>query len=76
VFINNKLAIDLGGLHSKQTDSISLDTQAAALGIKVGAAYNLDLFHAERHTSASNFRVDTNLEFTNCGTIVPEPNPK
>jgi fibro-slime domain-containing protein len=73
VFINNKLAIDLGGLHPEASLSVSLDTAAATLGIKVGSAYNLDLFHAERHTDQSNFRVDTNLEFTNCGTIIAEP---
>ncbi|HTA88216.1 MAG TPA: fibro-slime domain-containing protein [Polyangiaceae bacterium] len=72
VFINNKLAIDLGGLHPQASDSVSLDAAAMELGITVGNAYNLDLFHAERHTTASDFRVDTNLEFTNCGTIVPE----
>ncbi len=72
VFINNKLAIDLGGLHPQASDSISLDAVAKQLGITVGNAYNLDLFHAERHTDASDFRVDTNLEFTNCGTVVPE----
>lgn len=76
VFINNKLAIDLGGLHPQASLSVSLDTAAAMLGIKVGNAYNLDLFHAERHTDQSNFRVDTNLEFTNCGTIIAEPPPK
>jgi hypothetical protein len=31
------------------------------------------LFHAERHTNASNFRVDTNLAFVDCGTIPPDP---
>jgi fibro-slime domain-containing protein len=73
VFINNKLAIDLGGLHSKTSDTISLDQKAKALGISVGKTYALDLFHAERHTNASNFRVDTNLSFTNCGTVIEEP---
>jgi fibro-slime domain-containing protein len=72
VFINDKLAIDLGGLHSQASKSISLDAQAKALGIGVGNTYDLDLFHAERHTTASDFRVDTNLEFTNCGTVVPD----
>jgi len=73
VFINHKLAIDLGGLHSQRTKKISLDMEAAKLGIAVGGTYDLDLFHAERHTDASNFRVDTNLAFTNCGTIIEEP---
>jgi len=31
----------------------------------------MELFHAERHTTASNFRVDTNFVFTNCGFIIP-----
>lgn len=73
VFINHKLAIDLGGLHPQATKSISLDTEAQKLGISVGQTYDLDLFHAERHTAFSNFRVDTNLAFTNCGTIIEEP---
>jgi fibro-slime domain-containing protein len=73
VFINHKLAIDLGGLHPQTTDKIFLDKDATKLGIKVGQTYDLDLFHAERHTDASNFRVDTNLAFTNCGTIIEEP---
>lgn len=73
VFINHKLAIDLGGLHPQTSDKILLDTEAQKLGISVGNNYPLDLFHAERHTAESNFRVDTNLAFTNCGTIIEEP---
>jgi fibro-slime domain-containing protein len=41
------------------------------LGIEKGNVYDLDLFQAERHTSQSNFRVDTNLDFVNCGIIIP-----
>jgi hypothetical protein len=33
--------------------------------------YSLELFHAERHTDGSNFRVDTNLGFVDCGTVPP-----
>ena len=73
VFINKKLAIDLGGLHSEQSDRISLDDEANRLGLTRGSVYALDLFHAERHTNESNFRIDTNLYFVDCGIIVPEP---
>ncbi|MEZ4224445.1 MAG: fibro-slime domain-containing protein [Polyangiaceae bacterium] len=73
VFINGKLAIDLGGLHPMQQQQISLDAEAGNLGISVGNTYDLALFHAERHTSESNFRIDTNLDFVDCGTTVPEP---
>jgi fibro-slime domain-containing protein len=71
VFINGKLALDLGGLHPQASGTIDLDTSASKLGIRVGSVYPLELFHAERHTLASNFRVDTNFVFVDCGTIVP-----
>ena len=69
-FIAGKLAIDLGGLHSEQTATILLDDRAAELGLVRGQTYPLDVFHAERHTNQSNFRIDTSIEFTNCGPIV------
>ncbi len=71
VFINGKLALDLGGLHPKAMGTVDLDTQAAALGLTKGNAYNIELFHAERHTSESHFRVDTNFVFVDCGTVIP-----
>ncbi len=73
VFINGKLAIDLGGLHTPQTAQVVLDDEASRLGITTGQVYPLDLFHAERHTVQSNFRIDTNLYFVDCGVIVDEP---
>ncbi len=73
VFINGTLAIDLGGLHPARSASIDMDQRAADLGIQKGNVYSLELFHAERHTTASNFRVDTNLAFVDCGTVLPDP---
>lgn len=70
IFINGQLAIDLGGVHSAQTDTIDLDAEAQALGIAPGNSYPLDLFQAERHATGSTFRVDTSLRFTSCGTII------
>jgi fibro-slime domain-containing protein len=70
VFINHKLALDLGGLHAKATGTINLDQAAAVLGLVKGMSYPMDLFHAERHTDESNFRVDTNLAFVDCGKII------
>ncbi len=62
VFVNHQLALDLGGVHPAVTGTITFDTQAAALGISRGQRYALDIFHAERHTVESNFRVETTIE--------------
>jgi fibro-slime domain-containing protein len=60
-FINGRLAINLGGVHGAQTQTVDLDAMAAELGISVGKTYPLDFFFAERHTSESNFRIDTTI---------------
>ena len=68
VFINGKLAVDIGGVHAQASDSVNLDQQAAALGLVVGQTYPLDFFFAERHVSESNFRIETTIQFNG-----PEP---
>ncbi|MCG5055582.1 MAG: fibro-slime domain-containing protein [Myxococcales bacterium] len=62
VFVNGKLALDLGGVHGVETATIDFDTRARDLGIEVGKTYTFDVFHAERHTKASNFRMETSIE--------------
>ena len=58
VFIKHQLALDLGGLHPQYGGSFTLDqNMAAALGLVVGQVYEIDLFHAERHSSGSNFNL-------------------
>jgi len=61
VFINGKLAVDIGGVHSQATRSVNLDDSAAELGLVEGEDYALDFFFAERHTTESNFRIETTL---------------
>lgn len=70
VFINGKLAIDLGGLHPQVSDTVNLDAVATQFGLVKGTSYPLDLFHAERHTNESHFRIDTSIGFTNCEPII------
>lgn len=72
VFINGKLAIDLGGLHPAANATVNLDEAALHLGLTKGRSYSLELFHAERHADKSNFRIDTNLAFTDCGSALPD----
>lgn len=72
VYINGKLALDLGGVHPAEAGTVLLDDEAATLGLTVGGVYDLDLFQAERFTTDSNFRIETTLDFTECGEILPE----
>ncbi len=71
VYINGMLAIDIGGVHSAEEASVDIDSIAAEFGLAVGGVYTLDLFQAERRTSESNFRIETTLDFTECGEILP-----
>ena len=58
VFINDKLVIDVGGVHNAVEQSIELDR----LELKDGDVYRLSFFFAERHRTESNFRIQTNLK--------------
>jgi fibro-slime domain-containing protein len=62
VFVNKKLGLDLGGVHGVQMATIDFDAKAAELGITIGSVYQLDVFHAERHLSESNFRMVTTID--------------
>jgi len=67
VYINKKLVIDLGGVHPQQSASVSLDSVASSLGLVVGGVYQFDMFFAERHTTQSNFKVETSIaSFADC----------
>jgi fibro-slime domain-containing protein len=84
VFINGKMALDIGGVHAVEVRTIRLNangtvdckdgepgagtfdvltdckkpaTPLPALGLARGQVYEIALFHAERHSDASNFRL-------------------
>jgi fibro-slime domain-containing protein len=61
VYINGHLAIDLGGVHSQKSASVDVDDNASKYGLEPGKDYVLRLFFAERHTSESNFRIETTM---------------
>jgi fibro-slime domain-containing protein len=62
LFLNGRLALDLGGLHEACAGSVDLDAVAGELGLQPGGTYPMHLFHAERHTTESSFRLETTIE--------------
>jgi fibro-slime domain-containing protein len=62
LFVNGRLALDLGGLHQAAAGVVDMSARAAELGLVAGERFALDIFHAERHTTASTFRIETTID--------------
>ena len=62
VFIDNKLAIDLGGMHLPAPGYVKLDTLKGASGnlLVSGRDYDIDIFYCDRRTDMTNLRIVTN----------------
>ncbi|MCA9278152.1 MAG: fibro-slime domain-containing protein [Phycisphaeraceae bacterium] len=59
VFINDQMVLDLGGIHGEDSQTIVLNRIS---GLEDGKQYSLRIFHAERHTTKSNFRMETTIQ--------------
>jgi fibro-slime domain-containing protein len=58
VFINKKLAVDLGGIHTPVEDSVTIDgAKARTLGLSDGNVYEVAVFQAERQTTCSSYKL-------------------
>ncbi|ADO70023.1 DUF4215 domain-containing protein [Stigmatella aurantiaca] len=85
VFINKKLAVDLGGVHGAENGSVDLTLPAGTTvntkySMNKGGIYEAVVFQAERHTTASSYKL-TLANFTtrrtectsSCGDGVVQP---
>lgn len=63
IFIDGKLAIDLGGMIANVPQVIELDR----LGLTDGEIYDFRLFYAQRQSTSAGFRIRTNI------SLVPDP---
>jgi fibro-slime domain-containing protein len=54
VFVNRRLALDLGGWHPPVSGSVEIN---AATGLDAGKVYEIAVFHAERKVKGSSFRL-------------------
>ena len=62
VYIDNKLAVDLGGTHLAAPGYVDLDKfKGNSGGFTVGTEYDIDIFFCDRRTTMSNVRIKTNM---------------
>ena len=54
VFVNKKLAVDLGGIHTPVEGSVTIDSK---YGISAGNIYQIAVFQAERQTTGSSYKL-------------------
>jgi len=76
IFINNRLVIDLGGVHSAAPGYVDLDTignGGVAEKLEAGKKYPIDIFFCERMANQSNVRVSTNMYITQKSTFYSDP---
>jgi len=58
VFVNGRLALDLGGLHPPESGTVTIDaTTAATYDLEDGNVYRISIFHAERLVDGSSFKL-------------------
>jgi fibro-slime domain-containing protein len=58
VFINKRLAVDLGGIHMPVKGSVKLDaTTASKLGLVDGRVHEIAIFQAERQSDGSALKI-------------------
>ena len=63
VFVNKQLVMDLGGVHGEKYGSVNIDDIAVQIGLEPGNNYDFHFFFAERHTTESNFTIETSIQF-------------
>ncbi|GBG34825.1 Protein psiG, partial [Hondaea fermentalgiana] len=68
VFINDYLVVDLGGYHPSRTGYVDVDDIKDQANLTLGETYSFSMFHAERHTDESNFKITTTLAST-CNVV-------
>lgn len=62
LFINGVRVMDMGGAHSISKVRVDINEVAKLCGLEDGKAYSFDFFYMERHGTAANFSIETNIQ--------------
>lgn len=66
VFINNKLVVDIGGVHDRRNGAVDLDT----LGLVEGKEYTFHIFYTERYKYQGNFKMRTSMDLKTEASLI------
>lgn len=62
LYINGIRVLDMGGGHAISKCGIKLNDVKELCGLKDGQVYDFDFYYMERHGTAANFGIDTNIK--------------
>lgn len=62
LYINGVRVLDMGGGHAISKCGIKLNDVKKICGLKDGQVYDFDFYYMERHGTAANFGIDTNIK--------------
>lgn len=62
LYINGVRVLDMGGGHAISKCGIKLNDVKNLCGLKDGQVYDFDFYYMERHGTAANFGIDTNIK--------------
>ncbi len=69
LYINGIRVLDMGGAHSISKAGISLNNVAEICGLKDGEVYDFDFYYMERHGTAANFSIETNIKVVDASML-------
>lgn len=64
VFVNNQLAVDLGGNHLAAPNYLPLDNLSENYSLQKGGRYPIDIFFCQRKPTMSGFGIKTNFRIS------------
>ena len=62
LYINGVRVLDMGGAHAISKCGIKLNDVKSLCGLKDGQVYDFDFYYMERHGTAANFGIETNIK--------------
>lgn len=62
LYINGTRVLDMGGGHAISKCGITLNNVKELCGLKDGQVYDFDFYYMERHGTAANFGIETNIK--------------